>query len=53
MSIESEVPGTSPSRAARLRVLVRLPLCPSASPVVPTWRKAGWAFSHTVDPVVE
>ena len=34
-------------------VLVRLPLCPSAMLPVAVARKVGWAFSHTLDPVVE
>jgi hypothetical protein len=42
------------SRAARLAVLVRLPLWPSASPPpVALVLKAGWAFSQREAPLVE
>ncbi len=42
---------SSSSRSAA--VLVRLPLCPSAIVRPPAWRTTGWAFCHTVEPVVE
>ncbi len=34
-------------------VLVRLPLCPSATVRAAPWRTIGWALRHTVEPVVE
>ena len=52
--------GSSPdslaSAASRVRiscVFVRLPLWPRARCPVAVARKVGWAFSQTLDPVVE
>ena len=39
--------------AASSRVLVRLPLCPSASETCGVDRNVGCAFAHTDEPVVE
>ena len=46
-------PGNMPARSARSAVLTRLPLWPRAIwwPAAP--RATGWAFCHTLDPVVE
>ncbi len=46
---------TSDSAASRASspVLIRLPLCPSATPPSPVCRKVGWAFSQLLEPVVE
>jgi len=37
----------------RSAVLVKFPLCPRARLPVAVGRKVGWAFSHTLEPVVE
>ena len=41
------------TRSASSIVLVRLPLCARARCPVAVPRKVGWAFSQTLDPVVE
>ena len=43
----------SASRARSSWVLVMLPLWPSARWPVAVCRNVGWAFSHTLEPVVE
>jgi hypothetical protein len=42
-----------PAMAASSRVLIRFPLCPSATLTDGVARNVGCAFSHTDDPVVE
>jgi hypothetical protein len=43
----------TPMLRASWAVLVRLPLCPSASEVWPIWRCTGWALAQLLEPVVE
>jgi hypothetical protein len=43
----------SSTSAASSRVLIRLPLWPSARPPHGVARNVGWAFCHTDDPLVE
>jgi hypothetical protein len=57
MSVSDEAPGSplswSPSRSwASSWVLVRLPLCASAIEPDAVDRNVGWAFAHTLEPVV-
>ena len=48
-----DVLANSASRSDRSAVLVRFPLCPRARLPVAVGRNVGWAFSHTLEPVVE
>ena len=48
-----ESAGVAVSDASSSRVLTRLPLWPIASARRGPSRKVGWAFSQTVEPVVE
>ena len=41
------------SRCASSEVLIRLPLWASARPPPSVELRVGWAFSHTLEPVVE